>query len=100
MESVSTGTQTVRVTISNLTFTLGTTGDPMELEAAALAVDERMRNIAARAGNIDTSRIAVLACLHFADEVRALQSELDTLRSRVDSKSREFSLMLDQVIEE
>lgn len=99
MDPVSAGTQTVRVTISNLTFTLGTAGDPAELEAAALAVDERMRNIAARAGNIDTSRIAVLACLHFADEVRALQTELDTLRSRVDNKTREFSLMLDQVIE-
>ena len=99
MQPGSGDTKTVRVTIANLTFTLGTTGDPADLEAAALAVDERMRIIAARAGNIDTSRIAVLACLHFADEVRALQSELATLRSRVDSKTREFSLMLDQVIE-
>jgi cell division protein ZapA (FtsZ GTPase activity inhibitor) len=92
-------TKTVRVTICNQTYTLGTAGDPAELEAAALAVDDRMRAISARAGNIDTGRLAVLACLHFADEVQSLQRELDSLRSRVESKSREFSLMLDQVID-
>ncbi len=58
-----------------------------------------MRSIAAKAGNIDTARVAVLACLHFADELRTLQNELSILKSRIDSKSREFSLMLDQVIE-
>ena len=92
-------TKTVRVTIFNQTFTLGTTGDPADLQAAANAVDERMRTIASRAGNIDTSRVAVLACLHFADELRSLQHDLANLRSRIESKSREFSLMLDQVIE-
>lgn len=99
MEPGSPETKTVRVTIFNQTFMLGTTGDPAELEAAANAVDERMRAIASRAGNIDTSRVAVLACLHFADELRSLQHELSMLRSRIDSKSREFSMMLDQVIE-
>jgi cell division protein ZapA len=91
--------KTVRVTIWNQTYTVGTTGNPAELEAAAHAVDERMRTIAARAGNIDSARIAVLACLHFADELRALERELSDLKARVDSKSREFLIMLDQVIE-
>ncbi len=91
--------KTVRVTIFNQTYTVGTAGDPGELEAVALDVDERMRGIAARAGNIDTARVAVLACLHFADELRTLKHELSHLKSRIDSKSREFSLMLDQVIE-
>lgn len=99
MQAGSAETKSVRVTICNQTYTLGTTGDPAELEAAALAVDDRMRLIAAKAGNIDTARVAVLACLHFADELRALQRELSSLKSRVDTKSREFSLMLDQVIE-
>jgi len=61
MQPGSGETKTVRVTICNQTFTLGTTGDPADLEAAANAVDERMRAIASRAGNIDTSRVAVLA---------------------------------------
>lgn len=99
MPTASVETKSVRMTICNQSFTLGTTGDPAELEAAAMAVDERMSAIAARAGNIDMARVAVLACLHFADELRSLQRELATLRSRVDSKTREFSLMLDQVIE-
>jgi cell division protein ZapA len=99
MQPGSADTKTVRVTISNQTFTLGTTGDPAELEAAALAVDDRIRAIAARAGNMDQNRIALLACLHFADEVRVLERELDTLRSRIDSKTREFSTMLDKVFE-
>jgi cell division protein ZapA len=99
MQSGSAETKTVRVTILNQTYTLGTAGDPAELEAAAVEVDERMRSIAAKAGNIDMSRVAVLACLHIADELRSLQRELSSLKSRVDSKSREFSVMLDQVIE-
>ena len=99
MASGSAENKTVRVSILNQTYSLGTSGDPAELEAAALAVDERMRIIAARAGNIDTTRLAVLACLHFADELRSISRELADLRSRVESKSREFTLMLDQVIE-
>ncbi|MBS1871581.1 MAG: cell division protein ZapA [Acidobacteria bacterium] len=99
MASRSAESKSVRVTICNQTYTLGTLGDPAELEAAANAVDERMRDIMARAGNIDTSRVAVLACLHFADELRSLQRELDSLRTRIDTKSREFSLLLDKVID-
>lgn len=99
MQPGSADAKTVRVTICNQTYTLGTNGDPAELQAAANEVDERMRTIAARAGNIDTSRVAVLACLHFADELRTLQRELEELKSRVVSKSREFSMMLDRVIE-
>jgi cell division protein ZapA len=99
MASSSADNKTVRVSILNQTYSLGTSGDPAELEAAALAVDERMRIIAARAGNIDTTRLAVLTCLHFADELRTISRELAELRSRVESKSREFTMMLDQVIE-
>ena len=99
MTSGSGDTKSVRVTICNQTYTLGTTGDPAELEAAAQAVDERMRSISARAGNIDMTRVAVLACLHFADELRALERELASLKSRVEIKSREFSMLLDTVIE-
>ncbi len=99
MASRSAESKSVRVTICNQTYTLGTLGDPAELEAAANAVDERMRDIMTRAGNIDTARVAVLACLHFADELRSLQRDLDSLRSRIDAKSREFSLLLDKVID-
>ena len=99
MASGSGETKSVRVTICNQTYTLGTMGDPSELEAAAQAVDERMRSISARAGNIDMTRVAVLACLHFADELRAMQRDLASLKSRIETKSRQFSMLLDKVIE-
>ena len=91
--------KSVRVTIFNQTYTLGVAGDPAEVEAIAHTVDELMTGIAAKAGNVDAGRIAVLTALHLADQLRTLQHELADIRSRVDSKTREFSLLLDRVME-
>lgn len=87
----------VRVSIFNQTYTILASGDPREVEEVAHAVDELMATYA-RAGN-DTTRTAVLACLHLADQLRSMQQELTDLKQRVDHKSREFSLLLDQVVE-
>jgi len=57
-----------------------------------------MTSIATRAGNIDANRVAVLACLHMADRLRSMERELTDLKDRVDKKSRQFSVLLDQVI--
>jgi cell division protein ZapA len=91
--------KTVRVTIFNQTYSLVATDEPGEVEALAHSVDELMTGIAQRAGNADANRIAVLACLHMADRLRAMERELAELKSRVDQKSRQFSVLLDQVIE-
>jgi cell division protein ZapA len=90
--------QPVRVTILSRSYTLLASGDPREVEAVAASVDELMLSIAAKAPNADSTRIAVLACLHLADRLRALESELSRLRQQVDRKSEEFSLLLDQAI--
>jgi cell division protein ZapA len=66
------------------------------MESLAHAVDELMSEIAQRAGNVDGNRVAVLACLHLADRLRGLERELADLKARVDRKSRQFSLLLDQ----
>jgi len=58
-----------------------------------------MTEIAQRAGNADSNRIAVLACLHMADRLRAMERELGALKARVDEKSRQFSLLLDQAVD-
>lgn len=89
----------VRVTIFNQPYTLLATEEPGEVEELAHRVDDLMNSIAKRAGNVDSTRAAVLACLHLADQLRTLENELTELRARVDSKSRQFSLLLDQVIE-
>jgi cell division protein ZapA len=95
----ATGRKTVRVSIFNQTYSLVATDEPGEVEALAHSVDELMTDIAQRAGNADANRIAVLACLHLADRLRAMERELGELKSRVDEKSRQFSLLLDQTIE-
>jgi cell division protein ZapA len=91
--------KTVRVTIFNQTYSLTATGDAEEVEALAHSVDELMTGIAQRAGNMDANRIAVLACLHMADQLRSVERELAEHKQRVDQKTRHFSLLLDQAIE-
>lgn len=91
--------QQVRVTIFNQSFNLRTSGDPAETEELARMVDELMNSIAGHAGALDAGRVAVLACLHLADRLRSLERDLDDLRRRVEQKSRDFSMLLDQAIQ-
>lgn len=91
--------KSVRVTIFNQPYSIGVSGDPAEAEEVAHTVDELMTDIAAQARNADTARIAVMAALNLAGQLRALKTELTNMKSRIDSKTREFSILLDQVIE-
>ena len=91
--------KTVKVTIFNQTYSLAATDEEGEVEALAHTVDELMTQIAQRAGNVDSNRVAVLACLHMADRLRAMERDLSDLKARVDQKTRQFSLLLDKAIE-
>src|ERR1035437_2666289 len=88
-----------RVTILSRPYTLLTSGDPREVEEVAASVNELMLSIAAKAPNADSTRIAVLACLHLADRMRTLERDLSQLKQRVDRKSEELAVMLEQLIE-
>ena len=90
--------KTVKVTIFNQTYSLAATDEEGEIESLAHSIDELMTSIAMRAGNIDAQRVAVLACLHMADRLRSMERELTDLKERVDKKSRQFSVLLDDVI--
>ena len=70
--------KTVRVTIFNQSYSLVTTGKESDVEDLAHRVDELMSNIA-RGTNTDASRIAVLACMHLADELRSAETNQRTL---------------------
>ncbi len=59
----------VRVSVFSQVYNLSTTGEPTELEESARRVDELMCSIA-RGGNLDAGRIAVLAAMHLADQLR------------------------------
>ena len=66
--------KTVRVTIFNNSYSLVTTGKEADVEELAHRVDELMNSIA-RGSNADASRIAVIACMHLADELRTAESK-------------------------
>ena len=90
---------TVRVTILGQAYTLRAQGDTREVELLAQNVDELMHSIAAKSPNADSSRVAVLACLHLADRLSSLERDLGALKQRVDRKSVEFAGLLDQALE-
>jgi len=71
--------KSVRVTIFNQPYTLAASDEPGEVEALARNVDELMTSIAmnSKSSNLDGGRIAVLACLHLADQLRSTQAEVD-----------------------
>jgi len=73
-------TEAVRVTIFNQTYSLVASEEPGRIEQLAHRIDDLMSTIAARGGNIDATRAAVLACLHLADQLDALEKELSTLK--------------------
>lgn len=93
-------TEAVRVTIFNQTYSLVATEEPGRIEQLAQRVDDLMSNIASRAGNVDATRAAVLACLHLADQIDSLEQQLTELKQNVEHKAREFSLLLDEAIGE
>ena len=93
-------TEAVRVTIFNQSYSLVASEESGQIQELAQTVDDLMTSISSRAGNLDAQRTAVLACLHLADQLRTLQHDLDELRSNVDSKAKQFTLLLEDVISE
>lgn len=101
MENSSSDKKTVRVTILSRPYTLRTSGDPREVEQVAASVDELMLSIAGKAPDADSTRIAVMACLHLADKVRELEHELQNvhqMRRQLDEKTERVTGMLDRLI--
>ncbi len=96
MDASDTLKQTVRVTIFNQTYSVSTAGDPKDIEELAREIDDLMSSIARRAGNLDSTRTAVLACLHLADRLRTAETQLGAFRDSVLHKSRDFALLLDE----
>ena len=91
--------KTVKVTIFNQTYSLvASSEEPGRIENLAQRVDDLMSTIASRAGNVDSTRAAVLACLHLADELDSLERRLNALKGDVDDKARHFTILLDEAI--
>ncbi len=89
--------RSVRVNIFNQSYTLNTTGDPSEIEHLAHSVDDLMRSIASRAGNVDSTRAAVLTCLHLADKLRTVERENEEHNRAIQNKHKKLAGLLDQL---
>src|SRR5665213_919636 len=88
--------QPVRVHIFNQSYTLLADGDPGEVEIVAQEIDELMANIASRAGTGDSTRVAVLACLHLADKLRSTEAQLRS----IEDKSARIANLLETALDE
>jgi cell division protein ZapA len=92
-------TEPVRVTIFNQTYSLvASSEEPGRIEQLAQRVDDLMSTIAVRAGNVDSTRTAVLACLHLADELDTLERRLNMLKDNVEDRAKHFTILLDEAI--
>ena len=100
MERSAPEKQPVRVTVTILSrpYTLLANGDPREVEEVAASVNDLMLSIASKSPNADSTRIAVLACMHLADRLRALERDLGKVKARVDRKSDELLGILEQAL--
>jgi cell division protein ZapA (FtsZ GTPase activity inhibitor) len=83
VDTQGTEKRVVRVTIFQQPYSLRASGDPAETEAIARGVDDLMNQIADRSSSNDPARVAVLAALHLADKVRALETRADAMEERL-----------------
>jgi cell division protein ZapA (FtsZ GTPase activity inhibitor) len=90
--------KTVRVTIFHQQYTLAATDQDGEIESLAEEVDDLMVEIAKQAGNVDSNRVAVLACLELIDRLRTAEREHSQLQAHLDGKTREFASLLDDAL--
>lgn len=88
--------QPVRVHIFNQSYTLLADGDPGEVETVAHEIDELMSNIANRSGTGDSTRVAVLACLHLADKLRTTEAQLRV----IEDKSARIAGLLERALDD
>jgi cell division protein ZapA len=89
----------VRVTIFQQPYTLRSSGEQGETEELAAAVDGLMNQIAGRTGAQDSTRVAVLACLHLADRLRGMERETESLRQSVQDAAGKLDQLLAETAE-
>ena len=98
METVrsSMARQSVRVHIFNQVYTLLAEDDAAEVQEIAHRIDELMVSIAGRTNSGDSTRVAVLACLHLADQLRETEKKLRSFQT----KSAAITSLLDSALED
>lgn len=95
MTSAVMSKQPVRVQIFNQNYSLLVDGDPKDVQEIAQQVDELMYTISSRTPG-DSTRVAILACLHLADKLRAAENQLKSF----EDKSEHFASMLEEALQQ
>ena len=98
--------ESVAVEIYDQTYHLRGT-DPAYMQGLAATVDAKMRAVAAHGGTVDSLRVAVLAALNIADELREMRERYAELASSVTqaqrtvrSRAGSLSHVLDEAMED
>jgi cell division protein ZapA len=92
--------RTIDVEIYDQKYSIMLRVDIQEAEVRRIAddVDERMREIAAVANTPDSLKIAVLAALHLAQELRELRRSSEQNEVIIRKKSDEWTHALEQLL--
>ncbi len=88
--------QPVRVQIFHQSYSLVADGDPQDVVEVANQVDELMTSIASRISSGDSTRVAVLACMHMADRLRAAEHRL----KQYENKSERIASLLQETLQD
>jgi cell division protein ZapA len=86
--------QPVRVQIFNQSYSLMVDSDPREVQEIAREIDDLMASIASRNSSVDSTRVAVLACLHLADKLHAAEKQLQLF----EDKSGRIATLLEEAL--
>ena len=86
--------QPVRVQIFNQNYSLMVDSDPREVQEIAREIDDLMASIASRNSSVDSTRVAVLACLHLADKLHAAEKQLQLF----EDKSGRIATLLEEAL--
>jgi len=87
--------QPVRVQIFHQSYSLLADDDPREVLELARQLDELMVSIAERSASSDATGVAVLACFHLADKLRAAEKRLKSY----EAESARMSELLKETLE-
>ena len=88
----------VPVTIFGQAYTLRTEDDPSYVESLAEYVDGRMREVADLTRTADTAKIAILAALNIADELRKRDPGRDDVERRIAVRTEQIESLLDAAL--
>lgn len=89
----------VHVEIFGQTYAVRAGGEPGFVEELAAQVDAQMREVSKQSGAVDTVRIAVLAALNIAAELKDARSRIDQADDKVRLRAEMLARVLSSAID-